>query len=227
MNTTSMIDPSVLTAINGNVAAAKPQSTSEELSANFMTLLITQLKNQDPLNPLENAELTSQLAQINTVSGIETLNKTLNGIVGQIEAGQNMQAVGLIGKGVMVPGDRVLVGEEGSSTPFGIELAAPAKDVKVSIVDGSGQVVREFGLGPVKAGVESFTWDGSLEGGQTAPKGSYRVRVEAVSDGGNALPATVLNYAVVQAITNHKDGPRLDLGGLSEPVGVNDVRQIL
>lgn len=227
MNTSSVIDPSVLTAINGNLGSSAPQSTSEELSANFMTLLITQLKNQDPLNPLENAELTSQLAQINTVSGIETLNKTLNGIVGQIEAGQSMQAVGLIGKGVMIPGNRVLAGEEGSTTPFGIELAAPAKEVTVSIVDGSGQIVRSFELGPVKAGVESFVWDGTLEGGELAPKGSYRVQIEAVSEEGNPLPATILHYAVVQAVTNHRDGPLLDLGGISDPVVMSDIRQIL
>lgn len=227
MNTSSAIDPAVLGAINGKVGSAVPQSTSEELSANFMTLLITQLQNQDPLKPLENAELTSQLAQINTVSGIETLNKTLNGIVGQIEAGQNMQAVGLIGKGVMIPGDRILAGEEGFTTPFGVELAVPASDVTVSIVDASGQIVRSFGLGPVKSGVESFVWDGTLEGGDLAPEGSYRVQIEAVSEEGNALPVTILNYAVVQAVTNHKDGPLLDLGGISDPVVMGGIRQIL
>ena len=227
MNTTSVIDPAVLSAINGQLGSSAPQSTSEELNANFMTLLITQLKNQDPLNPMENAELTSQLAQINTVSGIETLNKTLNGIVGQIEAGQNMQAVALIGQGVMVPGDRVLAGDAGSTTPFGIELAAPASAVTASIVDGSGQVVRSFELGPVKEGVESFVWDGTLESGELAPKGAYRVQIEALSADGNAMPATVLNYAVVQAVTSHKEGPRLDLGGVADPVTMDDIRQIL
>lgn len=227
MNTSSVMDPAVLSALNGNFGSSAPRSTSEELNANFMTLLITQLKNQDPLNPMENAELTSQLAQINTVSGIETLNKTLNGIVGQIEAGQNMQAVALIGKGVMISGDRVLAGDEGSTTPFGIELAAPASEATASIIDGSGQVVRSFALGPLKEGVESFVWDGTLEGGELAPKGAYRVRVEALSADGNALPVTVLSYAVVQAVTNHKDGPRLDLGGVSDPVVMDDIRQIL
>lgn len=227
MNTSSVIDPAVRSALNGNVGTGAPKSTSEELNANFMTLLITQLKNQDPLNPMENAELTSQLAQINTVSGIETLNKTLNGIVGQIEAGQNMQAVALIGKGVMVPGDRILAGEGGSTTPFGIELAAPASGVTASIVDGAGQVVRSFELGAVKEGVESFIWDGTLEGGELAPKGAYRVQIEALSTDGNPMPVTVLNYAVVQAVTNHKDGPRLDLGGVAAPVVMDDIRQIL
>jgi len=227
VNTSSVIDPSVLAALNGTIGSSAPKSASEELSSNFMTLLITQLKNQDPLNPLENAELTSQLAQINTVSGVETLNKTLSSMAGQIEAGQNLQAVALIGKGVMAPGDRVLAGEEGVTTPFGIELSVPATDVRVSIVDGSGQIVRSFGLGPVKAGVESFVWDGTLEGGELAPKGSYRVQIEALGNQGEPLPATVLSYAVVQAVTHQRDGLKLDLGGVSDPVGLKDVRQIL
>src|SRR5690554_6716743 len=105
-----------------NAAAAASRSTTDELRDNFMTMLITQLKNQDPLNPLENNELTSQLAQINTVSGIEALNDTLNGINKQIEAGQSLQAAALIGRGVLVPGHRLLVGEEGATTPFGIDV---------------------------------------------------------------------------------------------------------
>src|SRR5690606_27732989 len=87
---TNAIDPNVISAMNG--VAASRKSESDDLRTNFMTLLIAQLKNQDPLNPMENAELTSQLAQINTLSGIEALNETLSGIAGQIEAGQALQA---------------------------------------------------------------------------------------------------------------------------------------
>ena len=91
------IDTSVINNINSNTSTAGLSTRqSAELRESFMTLLITQLQNQDPLNPMENSEMTSQLAQINTVSGIEELNATLNGITQQMDAAQTLQAAGLI-----------------------------------------------------------------------------------------------------------------------------------
>lgn len=85
------------------------KSGSEDIKGNFLTLLITQMKNQDPTNPMQNNELTSQLAQISTVEGIETLNKTVNNIVGQIDQSQALRASSLVGRGVMVSGNKIVV----------------------------------------------------------------------------------------------------------------------
>ncbi|GGX77963.1 basal-body rod modification protein FlgD [Litchfieldella qijiaojingensis] len=220
------IDSSVINRLNNAGAAGGGTSKSDDLRENFMTLLVTQLQNQDPLNPMENAEMTSQLAQINTVSGIEELNSTLKGITGQIDAGHTLQAAALIGQGVLVPGDRLLVGEEGT-TPFGVELEKAADEVVVTIRDGAGQVVRSFDVGPVDAGVESFEWDGTLESGERAPEGAYQVSVEA-SAGDEPVVAAALNYAQVRGVSTASDGsPRLDLGGVSEQASLADIRQIL
>lgn len=225
MEAGNVIDPRVVSALNGGAAA--PRSTTDELRDSFMTLLVTQLRNQDPMNPLENAELTSQLAQINTVSGIDKLNSTLNGINSQIQTGQNLQAASLIGKGVLVPGDRLLVGEEGITTPFGVELPSPAHKLVAQIVNGAGEVVGSMSLDNVKAGVESFVWDGKLANGEVAPQGSYRVRVEATTKDAKPVPASVLNYAVVGGIsTDPINGLKLDLGGIAEAVSLGDIRQI-
>lgn len=222
---THYVDNSVRDAVNAG--ARKASDTAAQLQDSFMTLLVTQLKNQDPLNPMDNAEMTSQLAQINTVSGIRELNTTLEAITGQLDAGRVLQAVALIGKGVLVPGERLLVGEEGATTPFGFELAQPADAVTVTIRDGSGQVVSRYDLGPMKAGVESFVWDAQLEDGTTAPQGAYQVSVEA-SNNGRAVELTTLNYALVSGVSTGSDGaPRLDLGGIAEPVSLEAVRQIL
>lgn len=222
---TNAIDSSVINSMNATSNGGRARQ-SDDLRDNFMTLLITQLQNQDPLNPMDNAEMTSQLAQINTVSGIEELNTTLEGITGQIDAGHTLQAIGLIGQGVLVPGDRLLVGEEGT-TPFGIELDRPADQVIVTIRDGAGQVVRRFDVGAMQSGVESFEWDGKLEDGEKAPEGAYRVSVEAKA-GDNDVAAQALNYAVVNGVSSGSDGaPRLDLGGISEQASLNDIRQIL
>ncbi|WP_461481175.1 flagellar hook assembly protein FlgD [Porticoccus sp.] len=226
-----MLVNDVIQSANAQAAASGSQASgnsAKELGNNFMTMLVTQLKNQDPLNPMENSELTSQLAQINTVSGIEDLNATLQGINSQIEAGQALQAAGVIGKGVMVAGDRILVGPDGASTPFGVELENPAEQLVATIVDGSGVPVRSFDLGAMDAGYQSFVWDGTLESGEYAPQGAYRVVVEAQAGDGSALDSGTFNYAVVQAVSTDRQGAtRLDLGGISEQVRLQDVRQIL
>ncbi|HJR14807.1 MAG TPA: flagellar hook assembly protein FlgD [Rhodanobacteraceae bacterium] len=218
------IDPSVLNALNGTTAATP--NAANDLQNNFMTLLVTQLKNQDPLNPMDNSQMTSQLAQINTVSGIQDLNTTLKSINGQINAGQSLQAAALIGKGVLVPGDRVLVGSDGTTTPFGLELGAAADDVQISVTDGSGKVVRSFDLGALDAGTQSFSWDGKLDDGTQAPQGAYTISIKA-SSGGQPVDVTGLNYALVTGISTGQNGPLLDLGGITNQVGLGDVRQIL
>ncbi len=221
------IDTSVLNVMNAGLDA-KTKNSGDELRENFLTLLITQIQNQDPLEPMKNTELTSHLAQINTVTGINALNSTLDGIANQLETSQTMQAAALIGSAVLVPGDRVLVGEDGASTPFGLELERGAEQVKAVIMDGSGQVVHTVNLGPIKKGVETFYWDGRMDNGETAPKGSYRVSIEALDKDGKGVTGATLSYALVQGVSpGDGGGMRLDLGGVAEPVRMEDVRKIL
>lgn len=224
MAVSGVIDSSVRSALN---ATATTSGSAASMQGSFMTLLVAQLQNQDPMNPMDNAEMTSQLAQINTVSGIETLNQTLAGINGQLDTSQVLQAADMIGKGVLVAGDRVLVGEEGATTPFGIELPQAADEVRITIRNASGEVVRSFEPFSMDAGVESFTWDGTMNDGTQVPEGSYSVSVTASADG-ESIVANALNYALVSGVSlNAQGAPMLDLGGIAEPVGLNDIRQIL
>ncbi|MBL5860546.1 flagellar hook assembly protein FlgD [Serratia fonticola] len=203
-------------------------NTSQDLSNNFLTLLVAQLKNQDPTNPMQNNELTTQLAQINTVSGIEKLNTTLGSISGQISGNQSIQASSLIGHGVMVPGKEILVGNDAgkvSTTPFGIELERTADAVTATISDATGKVVRTIELGGLTAGVHSFSWDGSLEDGTNAPDGSYTVAINA-KNGGEQLVAQPLRFAMVNGVTRGTDGAKLDLG-VAGTSTLDDVRLIL
>lgn len=221
------IDTSVVSALNGRSSSGMAATdTAEGLRENFMTLLVTQLQNQDPLNPLENSELTSQLAQINTLNGIEALDTTLKSIIGQIDESQALQAAALVGHGVLVPGNQVRVGNQ-VATAFGIELEQPADQVKVTITNSSGQVVRQFDLGALDAGVQSFVWDATLDDGSAAPDGAYAVSIEA-SANGKVLSHTTLNYAEVTGVTRgSSEGLKLDLGAVQGSIALKDVRQIL
>lgn len=213
---------------NARNNALGDNSTSDELQNNFLTMLIAQLKNQDPTNPMQNSELTSQLAQINMTRGIERLNTTLGAISGQISGNQSIQASALIGHGVMVPGNEILVGNEGSTvstTPFGIELERSADSVTATISDASGNVVRTIDIGGLNAGVHSFSWDGTLEDGTNAPDGAYTVAINA-KNGGEQLVAQPLRFAMVNGVTRGADGAKLDLG-IAGTATLDDVRLIL
>ncbi|MGP9418437.1 flagellar hook assembly protein FlgD [Pseudomonas reactans] len=225
---------SVLSSVNDstdntiNTDNSKPKSTADDLSSNFLTLLVAQLKNQDPTNPMDNAQLTSQLAQINTVSGIEKLNTTLGSISGQINSNQSVQATALIGHGVMIEGRAILVGSSDgkvSTTPFGLQLESAADTNNVVISDSTGKVVKTIALGSQTAGVHSYTWDGKQDDGTAAPDGAYTFSINS-TNGGQQMVATALNYALVNGVTNDSSGAVLDLGVRGTTTLAN-VRQIL
>lgn len=212
-------------------------NSSQELQDNFLTLLIAQMKNQDPTNPMDNSQLTSQLAQINTLAGIERLNTTLGMVSGQIDDSLSVNASNMIGKGVMVPGNKILVAtseidgsksdKETITTPFGFELMRDADSVVITIKDENGNVVREVDLGAIPAGVSSFTWDGELNDGTLAPDGSYTFSVNATYEG-QKVTSTPLAYSVVYGVINSKVNNKvlLDLGILGS-ISIDEVRQIL
>lgn len=199
-------------------------NSASDLQGSFLTLLVAQLKNQDPTNPLQNNELTTQLAQISTVSGIEKLNTTLGSISGQLDNNQSLQASTLIGHGVMIPGQTVLVGK-GTSTPFGVELTQTADKVTAIVSDKSGTPVRTIELGGLKAGVHTFSWDGKMTDGSVAPDGSYTVSI-AASSGATQLVAQPLQFALVQGVTRGDKGSTLDLGTYGSTT-LDEVRQII
>lgn len=207
-------------------------NSSSDLQSSFLTLLVAQLKNQDPTNPLQNNELTSQLAQISTLSGIEKLNTTLGSISGQIDSSQSLQASSLVGHGVMIPGSTILAGKSAGSesenvdtTPFGIELTQAADKVTATIIDGNGKVIRTLNMGAQTAGVHTFTWDGKLDDGTAAPDGAYNISF-AASQGTTQLVVQPLQFALVQGVTLGKDGNKLDLGTYGTTT-MDQVRQII
>ncbi|RKR06082.1 flagellar basal-body rod modification protein FlgD [Kushneria sinocarnis] len=233
-------DTSIMSQLNGTVSTPKSQTTGQgnintdptQLSDQFLTLLVAQMKNQDPLNPTENSEFTSQIAQINTVSGINDLNDTLNSITGQINTTQQLQASALVDKGVLVNGNQVAVGKDGETvTPFGVDLASDADNVRVTITDpGTGKVIDQYDLtesGPMQAGIQSFYWDGTNSAGEKVGQGNYTVSVEATSNG-EEVSAAPLRYALVNGVARSEEGgAMLDLGPILGQASLSDIKQIL
>ncbi|WP_058913963.1 flagellar hook assembly protein FlgD [Entomohabitans teleogrylli] len=207
-----------------STAGSLNTSSAADLQNNFLTLLVAQLKNQDPTNPMDNSQLTSQLAQISTLNGIEKLNTTLGSISGQINDSQQLQAAALVGHGVMVPGSSILVGNS-ATTPFGVELEQASDKTTATITDSGGKVMRTIELGGLSAGVHTFSWDGTLSDGTAAPDGAYSVTINASSNGAAQL-AQPLTFALVNGITRADSGSLLDLGTYGTTT-LDQVRQII
>ncbi|MRR49974.1 MAG: flagellar hook assembly protein FlgD [Rhodocyclaceae bacterium] len=205
-----------------NQRTEKKTSAVGEQQSRFLTLLTTQLKNQDPLNPMDNAQMTSQLAQISTVDGIERLNATLQQLLSGTTDTQAMQAAALTGHTVLVAGNgmQLIEGLAGG----GFELAGVADSVKVTIKDANGLVVRTLNLGEQDEGVQTFTWDGKNDAGALAANGSYRISVEA-TQGDKAVKATALELTGVASINRSSQGVTLNLGN-GGVVAMSDIKQI-
>ncbi|MES3009268.1 MAG: flagellar hook assembly protein FlgD [Pseudomonadota bacterium] len=198
-------------------------SSAAEQQDRFMKLLVAQMKNQDPLNPMDNAQMTSQIAQINTVSGIEKLNTTVTSLLASFNNLQAQSATQLPGRSVLVPGTGLTLAD--GKAMGGVELGGAADAVTVDIVDATGATVRSLSLGASTAGVRSFNWDGLLADGKTAPAGDYRIRVSATA-GGNPVPAGALAVSRVQAVSTGSNGVQLDLGSAGTRA-YSDVRSFL
>ena len=216
--TSSLDGTSALAAAAGTNAASGAGSEQR-----FLKLLVTQLNNQDPLNPLDNAELTSQLAQMSTVSGVEKMNTTLQSLVDQSGSSQVLQAASLIGHTVLAPSNTLALGSEGA-TPFGIDMQGSAKSVKVTITDAAGNDVRTYDLGELPMGAKNMSWDGKNDNGEQMAQGAYKVSVVAM-DGDQRVSANTLGFAQVVSVAQNSTGILLDLGKAGS-TSLNNVKVI-
>ncbi|QYY25311.1 flagellar hook assembly protein FlgD [Diaphorobacter sp. MNS-0] len=196
----SPIDTSALDA--GATTTSKARDSSTDASAmqdRFLKLLVAQLNNQDPMNPLDNAQMTTQMAQINTVTGLQTLNLTMQTMAEQFSTMQQIQGISMIGRSVLAEGDRMSVTDGVGKGYF--DLAGAAQDVNVEIVTPGGVLVDTVALGAQNQGRGSFEWDAGKYSGAT---GDLRFRVKATS-GQAAVAATPLMQSQVVA-TGSKAG---------------------
>lgn len=217
---TNQVSTSLLNSMNGTSTAT---SSTQEAQDRFMKLLVTQMKNQDPLNPLDNAQVTSQLAQLSTVTGIDKLNTTVESLITNVQSSQALQATNMIGHNVLVSGSSTTL--SGGSGLFGIELPASASSVTVTIRDSAGNAVRTMALGAVEAGTYPLQWDGKNDQGVAAADGTYKFEVSAKSSG-QAVAATTLSMAQVAGVSNSTQGVQLKLSDATS-IGLSDIKQIL
>ena len=209
----------MITATNfatSSTAAASAASSTVNGAASedrFLKLLVAQLSNQDPLNPMDNAQMTSQMAQISTVSSVEKVNDTLGSLAGQLASLQMLQAGSLVGRNVLVEGDRLAIrqGKAGAA----IDLAGRAESVTIDILSAGGKVVETIALGRLEGGRHQFEWDASAHPGVVSA--SYRVNATSA---GKPVNATLLVRDTIESVSSDNGSMNLQLHGLgSRPYG--------
>jgi flagellar basal-body rod modification protein FlgD len=193
---------------------------------NFLTLMTTQLENQDPLNPMSSSDFAAELAQFSTADGVQNLQTTLTGIGTQLTTASGVQASNLVGQSVAVSGSTLVLGATGG-TAGALSLPSAASDVVVTVADASGNVVNTLNLGALPAGTQSFSWNGQDSTGDAEDPGIYQFAVSAVSSTGASITATPLAVAPVTSVTmGGTNGPMLDLGNGYAPVALSAVQQV-
>ena len=146
-------------AAGGDASSLGASQSAEDQSNRFLKLLVAQMSNQDPLNPMDSAQVTSQMAQISTVQGVQTLNKTVSGLDTQFTQLQTMQGAALVGHDVATDGNSLRVDPDSHQGDGGFELDSPATSVSVDILNPAGTTVGTVKLGPQGAGSHAFDFD--------------------------------------------------------------------
>jgi flagellar basal-body rod modification protein FlgD len=182
----------------------------QDMTQNFLRMLTVQLQNQDPMNPMDNASMTSQLAALNTVDGINRLNTSINSLVSQVQSANFMNLSSSVGKTAMVAGSDMYFG--GVPIYTTARLTDPTSDLQAIIKDASGQVVKKVDLGAANAGETDFIWDGSTDAGTNAPNGHYQIEFTAADLGGATSQASSYVGSMVASVGQDATSILLGLG---------------
>jgi len=199
-------------------AASLVSGSSANTEDRFLKLLVAQLQNQDPLNPMDNAQVTSQMAQIQTVSGIDKLNSTVQGLNAQFAQLQALSGASLVGHDVLIDGNR-LVADANGSGHAGFELGSQADHVKLEVLDASGRVIDSADLGAMASGRHRFDWTPSA-GVNAAAAARFRITANL---GTTAVAATTFTRDRVDAVSAGPTGLVLELANAG-PVAYDQVK---
>ena len=232
----NQIDPTSSAATSSTQASSSSSSsqssglgTSTTLDENdFLNMLITELKNQDPTNPLQSTDLAAQLAQFSQVSELQTMNTNIqnatNANLVLTQSINNTMAATLIGKEVKVNSSTIAY--DGTTQPsVGVTLSGNAADVQVQIKDSNGNVVRTIDAGPKLSGDNIIAWDGKDDSGNQAQAGNYSFAVTATDSAGSAVSSASYGLGVVQGVRYGSSGTVLIVNGAD--INLSDVQEIL
>jgi flagellar basal-body rod modification protein FlgD len=207
------------TASSSTTSSTTSLTSAEAQTDRFLKLLVAQLNNQDPMNPMDNAQMTSQMAQINTVSGIQQLNETMKSMSTQFSSMQFLQASSMVGKGVMLDSNTLTI--KNGAAAGAVNLETNADKVTIQIMTPGGQVVDKIELGAQEAGLAGFQWDASSYTGTGSPQFSVTATLN-----GKTVASTTQAYDTVLAVGSNNGEMTVELAGRTA-VPYSDIKSIL
>ncbi len=201
-----------------SASTTSTSSTSSLGQADFLKLMTEQLKNQDPLKPLDNSAFLGQLAQFSTVQGIETLNTNFSTLSSSLTNDQMLKGAELVGHQVLVPSTSLAISADGSTTD-GVVIAPSAGDITVEIKNDSGETVRKLSLTATGNGEVPFSWDGKDASGNALPAGTYKATATHLTAAGASTALNTYVNATVDSVTVGSSGLYVNLANLgSTPI---------
>lgn len=214
---------------NSSISSATKAATGNQSMGKdaFLQLLVTQLKNQDPLSPQDNGAFVSQLAQFSSLEGINNLNDSVNNISSNYSSSQALQASSLVGRSIITQTDKALVDTSKSMTGS-VAVTAATGDVSVKITDKDGVVVRTLDMGAQSAGSSDFIWDGKNDAGKVAAAGTYTFTATTKNDAGDTVALATSLPATVNSVTLSQTGGEmlLNLAGGMGSVKLSQIQTI-
>lgn len=224
-NSTQAASAASAASSQGAAATAAGKGKGAMGQTEFLKLLVTQMKNQDPTNPMDNQQLTAQMAQFSSLEQLMNINTGLTNLLSASNSTTSAQALSLIGKEVTVQGHNTYV-TGGKAADISLGLSGDAASVTVTIEDQNGNIVRKITTGGMQAGSQSLKWDGNSDAGSPLPDGLYSYSVEAEDTSGKPLDVTTYAKGIATTISFDKGVAYVHVGDLkfmlSEIVQVND-----
>jgi flagellar basal-body rod modification protein FlgD len=190
----------------------------------FMTLLLTQMKNQDPTNPLKSHEMAAQLAQFTSLEKLHNINEGIEGLRKDSQPNTNFQALEFIGKAVTTDNSKISRSDVDARHDVRFTLPSDAQKFTMQIKDANGAVIRTLETKGVKAGKQEMNWNGMTDEGAPAPIGDYSVTFEAVASNGRKLHVETKTEGVISGVNFTPKGPQLMVG--KQVISMADVKQI-
>ena len=191
----------------------------------FLSLLVAQMRNQNPLDPQDNAQFLTQMAQFGTVDGVQKLQQSFSTLSNVLQSNQALQASALVGRSVLINADSGTL-DAGGSIKGAVELPNSVADLKVSVYNAQGELVQQIPMGTHQAGMVEFNWSGATKDGNSAAAGNYVMKAEGTINGQQSSFTTYL-YSNVDSVTLGKNNssPVLNVAGIGA-VTLSQIKQI-
>jgi flagellar basal-body rod modification protein FlgD len=190
----------------------------------FLKLFLAQLKNQDPMNPMESHELAAQLAQFTSLEKLSNIDEGISNMSKQNDPAKSFDSLQLIGRGVAGDTSKIFRGDENATHEVGFQLGAPATEVELSILNNQNQEVKKLIARNLKSGQNVVSWDGMLDAGSKAPEGEYRIAITAKDGAGQKIGAQTKFEGKVTGVNFTPEGPILMVG--KQSIKMKDVQKI-